>query len=137
MMVVDASVAIKWIVPERDSQQAKLFLQTHLSQKEKILVPDLFYYEIANTLTTKFVIPANKGLALLREIFKFDLLLYHPVQDDIESAIRLSREFKTSVYDMLYAVVAQKHKTILVTADERFVKITKFSFVRLLSEYRI
>ncbi len=133
-MVVDASVAIKWIVPEKDSQQAKLYLHSHLSQKEKILVPELFFYEIANTLTTKFTIPVSNGLALLRKIFQFNLILYHPGQGDIESATRLSREFKTSVYDMLYAVMAQKHNTILITADEKFAAKTKFSHVKLLAD---
>jgi len=35
---------------------------------------------------------------------------------------------------MLYAVIAKNHKTTLITADERFVKMTKFSHVKLLTE---
>lgn len=132
-MVVDASVGIKWIVLEKDSHYAELYLHDHLIKKEEIIVPDIFYYEIANTLLTKFSIPANKGLALLRKIYQVNLILYHPTQDDIENTFRFSRNFKTSFYDMLYAVVAKKHKTILITADERFFKLTKFPQVKLLS----
>lgn len=136
-MIIDASVGIKWIIPEHDSQYARLHLHNHLIQKEKILVPDLFYYEIANTLTTKFAVPTNKGLALLRKIFQFNLILYHPIQSDIENTTRLAREFKTSFYDMLYAVIAKRNKTILITADNRFVRRTKFPFVKALSKFKV
>ncbi|MBI5621043.1 PIN domain-containing protein, partial [Candidatus Gottesmanbacteria bacterium] len=55
--------------------------------------------------------------------------------DDVVKSALLAHKKKTSVYDMLYAVIAKRLGTDLITADDQFVRKTKFSHVKLLSEY--
>lgn len=137
MIIIDASVASKWILQgEKDEEKALKILSDHTDTKEQILVPEFIFYEIANTLATKTILTENKINNSLSVIFKANLLICHPVDKDIIQSTLLAKRYKTSVYDMLYAVVAKRHKTILITADNNFLRKTKFPFVKLISEYK-
>src|SRR3989338_9968867 len=135
MIVIDASVAIKWVEIEEDSQQALNIQKAHLMKLDDIIVPQLLYYEVANTFATKSF-TSEKYIKLgLSVIYDSRLNIKEIDKDDLYKASKLAKKFKTSVYDMIYAVIAKKHKTILVTADEKFIGKTKFPFVKLLNEY--
>lgn len=133
MIVIDASIAAKWILKnELDTDKALLILANHTSSVEKIIVPDLFFYEIANTLATKSKMILKELLIALEKIYQAKLNIYHPLEYDVIQATKMAKKYKTSVYDMLYAVVAKVHKTTLITADEQFVKQIGFKFIKLL-----
>lgn len=133
MIVVDASVVIKWINrDEQDSDLAYQLLYRHLKKLEEIIVPRLLFYEVANTLATKSKTSKEtikKGLNLL---LSSSLIIYPEQDKDLIEASTLAKDYRTSVYDMLYAVIAKKKKTRLITADKRFLEKTKFKFVKLL-----
>lgn len=137
MIVVDASVAFKWLKSKDEPyhKEALLILREHISNRNKILVPDILFIEIANSLVTKTDTTDKTIRDDLESLYSFNLEIRVPDISDITEAARQAKKNNTTVYDMLYAVVAKKHNTILVTADERFVRKTKFSFVKLLSEY--
>lgn len=136
MIVVDASVAFKWLKSENEPYREKaiMLLSEHLSNKNKILVPRLLFVEIANSLVTKTMTTDETIKDDLEYLFGVNLEVRDPEVGDLVKAARLAKKHKTSVYDMLYAVIAQKHDIILVTADVKFVKVMKFPFVKLISE---
>src|SRR3989338_6717502 len=107
MIVIDASVGIKWFrkTSEEFIDQALILLKNHLDDKEKIIRENLRFLNDQN------------------------LKIYSFTKDDYIESAMLSRKYKTTVYDMLYAVIARKLKTTLITADEKFVERTKFSYV--------
>jgi len=43
MIILDASVVIKWLQEEADSEKARVFERQHVSGEEVIGVPDLLY----------------------------------------------------------------------------------------------
>lgn len=136
-MIIDASVALKWVLKGEDGQEkSRLLLNKHRDGKQKIVVPDLFFYEVANTLATKTELSVVEVSESLTIIFEAGLVVYRPTEKDILQAAKLAKKYKTSVYDMLYAVIARKHKTRLITADENFVKKTGFKFVKLLKDIK-
>ena len=54
MIVLDASVTLKWVwAHEPQSEAALIFRDQHLAGANRIAVPELFFYEIANGLATK------------------------------------------------------------------------------------
>lgn len=133
MIVIDASIAVKWIkTDETDSGKAKAIYDQHIDGKEKIVVPQWFFIEIGNYLVTQSKSTINHIRKLMDLLFNSNLEIYQTQEDDIIEAILLARKYETTVYDMLYAVVAKRHKTILITADDRFCRLTKFSHVKLL-----
>ena len=133
MIAIDTSVAAKWVLEyEQDSDKAFVILEKHKFSVEEIIVPELFFYEIANMLATKSSMTIKEMISALSKIYQANLNIYHPLETDVNEAAKLAKKYKTSVYDMLYAVITKTRKTILITADEQFVKQTKFKFVKLL-----
>ena len=138
MIVVDSSVAFKWLKTkdEPHSEQASTLLSMHIQGETRIITLSLLFIEIANALSTKTATKPNIIRRDLDILYDLDLEVYRETADDIVTASLLARKKKTSVYDMLYAVVAKRLGTDLITADEQFVRKTKFAHVKLLSEYR-
>lgn len=135
MIVVDASIVFKWIKSgEEYREDALVFYRNHLNQSEEVIVPKLLYIEIANAVATK----SKSTPKAIREAMDFlseaQLNIYSEELDDLFEAALLARKHKTSVYDMLYAVIAKRKKAQLITADANFVKKTGFSFVKTLGE---
>ncbi|MDP3973862.1 MAG: type II toxin-antitoxin system VapC family toxin [Candidatus Daviesbacteria bacterium] len=135
MTVIDASVANKLFLPHEEGHflASKIF-RNHILQTQETLVPEFLFYEVANTLVTKGIISLWKITNALTRLYQIDLHIYHPVEKDLKDASRLAKKYHTSVYDMLYAVVAKKYKARLITADEKFAGATKFKFVQLLKD---
>lgn len=139
MIVIDASVGLKWLRRENEKHidEALLLLKNHSDDVENIVVPSLFYLEIANALVTKSKTKAGtikENLSFLNDI---NLKVDSFTKTDYIEASLLAKRYKTTVYDMLYAVIARKLNTILITADDKFIKKTKFKFVKFLSEYQV
>ncbi len=116
--VVDASVAIKWYVPEIHSADA---LQLRAAGNE-LNVPSLFYLEIANALSMK-VRKGELDRADAESIFaELTVLPLVHFSDAALAAGALSLAFQTqrSVYDCTYLALAVQLGAKLVTADQRF-----------------
>jgi predicted nucleic acid-binding protein len=135
MWVVDASVALKWVIDEEGSEAAGELAGEPLS------APGLLLAECANVLWVK----AQRKEISPQEVFeRLDLLrsapvLLVPVQDLVEDATRLAIELEHPVYDCLYLALAMRQDARLVTADRRLARAVRahgrFSpFLRLLGE---
>lgn len=137
MIVVDSSVAFKWLKSRNEPhyEKATTLLEQHLKAEIRILVPELLFIEIANALSTKTATKPSAIRSSLRALYDFGLEVYRGSDEDVIEASLLARKNKTSVYDMLYAVVAKKTGVEYITADEHFIRKTKFPYVKLLSEY--
>ena len=134
MIVIDTSVGIKLLNPqEKGSETAKKLLEEHYDRVNEIVIPNYFYIEAANAIATKKLSDEQiiSGIKLLIEC-NFG---YHPVsEDNLIRAALLAKKYRVSVYDMLYAVIAEANKAKLITADEKFVKKVKLPYIELLSE---
>ena len=134
MIVIDTSVGIKLINPqEKGSETVKKLLEEHYDRINEIVIPNYFYIEAANAIATKRLSDEEiiSGIKLLLDC-SFG---YHPVsEENLIRAALLAKKYHVSVYDMLYAVVAEANKTILITADEKFVRKVKLPYVKLLQD---
>lgn len=136
MIVIDASIANKLFLPhESDHTFASKLLQNHILQTQQILVPELLFYEVANTLATKSSVSLWKLTHALTRLYQTQLHIYHPEEKDLKNAANMAKKYHTSVYDMIYAVIAKKHHIQLITADEKFVQTTKLPYVKLLKDF--
>ena len=116
--VVDACVAIKWLIPETQSEDAAKLLNAN----HTLFAPDLLLAETGNVLWKKIragQISQAEGLQALEliqnsplQFFKTPLLL----QDAFDLATRLDR----SIYDCFYLALAIRQECQMVTADEKF-----------------
>lgn len=138
MIIVDTSIVLKWInEDEKEHNLALLLYKNHIERKEEIIVPRFLFIEAANALTTKTHSIAKTLKKDLNFIFNTFFVMHEETPEDILESVHLAKKYKTSVYDMLYAVIAKKKNTTLITADARFVEKTKFPFVKTLKEYSL
>ncbi|MGI8419997.1 MAG: type II toxin-antitoxin system VapC family toxin [Candidatus Levyibacteriota bacterium] len=135
MIIVDTSIAIKWLRADEDGHEEALILyKNHIEKINEIIVPELFYIEAANALATNKVLSKDdisEGMAFLYEAqFRKHQITHEAV---VEAAL-LANQYRTSVYDMLYAVIAKSKDALLVTADKKFARATNFFHVTLLTK---
>lgn len=135
MIVLDASVATKFInTQEKESDIAEMLLQAHIEEKGKIIVPSLLFFEVVNALATKTDLKEEYIKRGLRLLYDANFVIYEVNQEDVIEAALLAKRYKTSVYDMVYVIIAKNKKVNLITADNKFTNKVNFSFVQTLSK---
>src|SRR5580693_7112758 len=115
-IVVDASVALKWVLPEDDSDLADALLS------ERLIAPPLWLIEGANALWRNVrmgKIGANDAALLFRELSSAPVTSAH-ADEDAANALDLAIRLSHPIYDCIYIVLAQRENTYVVTADRRF-----------------
>ncbi|MDP4023123.1 type II toxin-antitoxin system VapC family toxin [Methylobacterium sp. NEAU 140] len=133
MIVVDASVAVKWFLDEPSSSQARALVEEDCVR----IAPEHVLAEVGQVLLKAIraryitVDHAHEALALLR-----DLVQLLPTRDLADSAIEIALEIGCTNYDALYVAAAERWGATLVTADaklqERLKLAGRTDIVRLL-----
>lgn len=121
--VVDASVAIKWFLPEVHSEAAARLLR----RAYRLLAPDLIWAEFGNALWKKWrrkEIEANVAQGILQDFRRFPVDV-HGSDLLVQTAWEIAVEFELTVYDSLYLALAQRTGCSLVTADSKFRNVLK------------
>ncbi len=120
-VVVDASVCLKWVFEENDSDKARSLLT--LSEKGDILLlaPDIWEYEIINGFASAIL--KNKLSYLHSSKFLKLILKVKPqtisMQDLSFKILRNCRDYQISAYDSAYVTLAIENGITLVSADEK------------------
>jgi predicted nucleic acid-binding protein len=127
-VVVDASLAIKWVLEEPYSAEAGALLDSWAAAGNKLLAPALFLYEIANVLT-KRIQRQQLTLAQAKERLRFFLEngpLLRQIADVHTRALELADRFRLPTsYDAHYLALAEFHSCDFWTADERLCNSVK------------
>lgn len=144
MIVVDASIALKWFIKEGDSEKAFDLLQRWKTQETLVLAPILLIYEITNTLyqnIRKGKIQGDKAAKSLKALMlsglEFDDAQYSALG---VRAIELAQQYGLkATYDAYYLALAEREGCELWTADIRLWKAVqgKIDWVRNLEDHNI
>jgi predicted nucleic acid-binding protein len=116
-VVVDASVAVKWFVPEELSTEARMVL----ADEYELLAPDLLWAELGNALWKKHrrrELDQRTASRLLRDFSRVPIK-FHPAGRWTEAALELAIRQGVTVYDGLYLALAAGNGCRLMTADRR------------------
>jgi predicted nucleic acid-binding protein len=117
--VIDASVAVKWLLPEPGSAAAAALLEG----PRKLIAPDLLRIEAAAAITRRVRLGQLSAADAQRmcehwlESLESGSVLLLPAVDHIGSAIALALEIKHPLQDCLYLAVARAYDAALVTSD--------------------
>lgn len=121
--VVDASVAIKWFVPEIHADAARRLLGEGIT----LLAPDLIWAEVANALWRKWrekELAAESVEGILNDFRRYPLRI-HTGESLYDVAWPVARSSGRTFYDSLYLALAMSNGCPLVTADLRFFNAIK------------
>lgn len=122
--VLDANVALKWVLAEPDSTKALQLRRDFLLAIHELVAPDFFEIEIAHALTRaerQGKIAIGQAAILWSDVLSTPPRLerFGPLVSD---AITISSQFRHGVYDCLYIVLAARENCELVTADDKPLK---------------
>lgn len=117
-VVVDASVAVKWFVPEVHAVAARRLLTGDVI----LLAPDLIWAEVANALWRKWregelAVEAVQGI--LTDFRRFPLHI-HACESLYDVTWPVAVATGRTFYDSLYLALAMSTGAPLVTADQRY-----------------
>ena len=139
LLVVDASVAVKWYVPEDLSEQAQTILDRCVDNGLELAVPDLICTEVGNALWKRQrsadprvqIAPelANEHVAKFLsdlDVFGFDIV---PTDGLLADAYALACQHDHPLYDAVYVALSKQRNCRLVTADKALHRIALSSNV--------
>jgi predicted nucleic acid-binding protein len=134
MIVLDSSVALKWIFSDEEGASPALALRdSYITGETEIAVPTLFLYEIANVLATKVKLTAEEAQQAFELLADFELEVHDLEREEYLAALAISDRYKVSVYDASYLVLAQRLDCCFITADRKFAeKVRHLGVVTLL-----
>lgn len=123
--VVDASVAVKWFIPEVHSVAATRLLQPRIH----VLAPDLIHPEIGNILwkKTRRKEVTHREASEILTAFKTVDLEVHPSAVLLAPAFEIATSLDRTVYDSLYLALAVVQDCALITADQKFYSVVATS----------
>jgi predicted nucleic acid-binding protein len=122
-LVVDASIAVKWVLPEADSGRAVAMRETD----EDLIAPSLVCAEIG-TAICRAVIRGDLPAADAREYLKVATAHYQriiPLVELADAAIAFATKLRHPIYDCFYFALAERERCALVTADARLIAVAK------------
>jgi predicted nucleic acid-binding protein len=143
-VVVDASVAVKWVLPEARTDRAQALMAASIQARQRLVGTPHLAIEVVNAIFQRRrrgppeerLSEAEADQALAR-FLAFPLELLSPASL-YEQAFAFARTHRLSnVYDSAYVVLAQLLNTTLWTADETLLNAlgTAAPWVRFLGAF--
>ena len=120
ILIIDASVAVKWILPE---PLRPLALRLRRSSSHQLYAPAFLDVELANVLwknVRKGTIDREEAGIRIGQLPEWRLTR-HPDASLVEAAFDLAARLDRTVYDCLYLALAVRLGGLMVTVDERFI----------------
>jgi predicted nucleic acid-binding protein len=120
--VVDASVLAKLFLDEPGKEAALRLKSEHLSNAVTLIVPELLFLEVLNTLRYKYQ-SAPVLSKVNAALFDLQLVIKNIDFSLIEKSIENSIKHNITIYDAVYVALAEIEGCELVTADKELYKI--------------
>ncbi len=122
-VVVDASVAFKWLVEEEHSDKATDLVRRWDDEGSRLAAPQLMSFEVANALHRRvargdFAVDVAAGL--MEDLMSFGIAFHHGTELHRRALELASLLQQGAVYDAHYLALAESLGCELWTADRRF-----------------
>lgn len=121
--VLDASVAIKWALPEADSLKALALRDDYRNAIHELIAPDIFQIEVAHALTRaerRNILQRGEALKELVLLMQARPRLY-PFGALLGRAVEISSLAGIGVYDSVYVALSEREQCPIVTSDNRLI----------------
>jgi predicted nucleic acid-binding protein len=124
-LVLDASVAVKWVLPdpvdEPDTDRAAQLLNAVRDNQVELLQPPHWFAEVAAVIARLRPEIANQAVDLLDALdlaVDADASIY-------KRASGIARQLDQHLFDTLYHALALERNAVLVTSDQRYLRKAK------------
>lgn len=139
VLVLDTSVFIKWYRQhEEHAAEALALRDAYLAGDVLLVEPDVAVYEFANVMRYMDELSTEQVQLAVDALLALPIRWLKPDADLMTHTVALARERDTTVYDTVFAALAQAVGALYVTADMRFVRRSgDLDFVRPLAGFRL
>lgn len=122
--VVDASVAVKWFMKEKEDDRAAAFAlrRRHIEGKSRMIVPELFLLEVPNAIKVGRKATEDELARVLDTLHDLDLQVERHSWDVLRKANAIAWAYHLTWYDGVYVALAEVLGFPLVTADEALMR---------------
>jgi predicted nucleic acid-binding protein len=121
-LVVDASVAAKWVLEEDGSDRANA-----LRAEGGLIAPSLVAAEIGNTLWKAvhrgLVSRADALVAVEAALLPFDALMAN--EELLARALEMAMDLSHPIYDCFYLALAERERAPIISADAKLLSAAK------------
>lgn len=118
-IVVDASVVVKWFIPERHHEQAVSLLDAYVEGSVETVAPAHLPFEVANALVYSDLLDDATVETCMDAFAAFDIDLYR--FEHIDGTVETSVSAGVTMYDAAYVALASQRNCQCYTADERLI----------------
>jgi predicted nucleic acid-binding protein len=136
-LVVDCSVAAKWVLHEAGHIRALDLLQEERAGKVALIAPDLLLAEFASLIAKR---TRRKQISLDLAEHSFRLMqqsapMLFATQPLLEAALKLALDHQLSLWDCVYLALAIAVGCPMITADRRLFRsgVSRHPAIRLLN----
>jgi predicted nucleic acid-binding protein len=115
-IVIDASVAVKWVLREAGTDEALAL------RGEQLMAPELWLAEAANALWRHVrlgELTSEQALSRMHDLTDAPVAVF-AIEPQVERALALAIELAHPIYDCFYLALALARDTHVVTDDRRF-----------------
>lgn len=118
MIVLDASVAIKWFLREPETDQALALVRSLFAGTEIAMVPELFYYEVFSVVIRKHQDPPGWAAGGWPWLMRVPLKRL-PMDSALAGVMMEFVKAGLTGYDAAYAAMARQYGVPWMTFDDR------------------
>ena len=122
--VVDASVAVKWFIKEREDDRKAAFAlrRRHIEGQSRMIVPELFLLEVPNAIKASKRASEDELSKVITTLHDLDLQIERHSWDVLRKANAIAWAYNLTWYDGVYVALAEVLGYPLVTADEALMR---------------
>jgi predicted nucleic acid-binding protein len=122
--VVDASVAVKWFIREREADREEAFAlrRRHVEGRTRMIVPELFLLEVPNAIKASKRASEDELSKVITTLHDLDLQIERHSWDVLRKANAIAWAYNLTWYDGVYVALAEVLGYPLVTADEALMR---------------
>ncbi len=122
--VLDASVAVRWFILERESDREAAFTLRwrHVEGRTRMIVPELFLLEVPNAIKASKRASEDELSEVITALHDMDLQIERHSWDVLRKTNAIAWAYNLTWYDGLYVALAEVLGFPLVTADEALMR---------------
>lgn len=123
-LVLDTSVALKWFVEEgeEDVPIARELQEAYLKQKCTLTAPQLLFFELTNGLLAGRKLSPREVVNAVEYVHSLDLRIEPLHWATLARSVDIASSCGATVYDSYFLAMALESHSLLVTADEVFLR---------------
>ncbi|MFB3888351.1 MAG: type II toxin-antitoxin system VapC family toxin [Candidatus Bathyarchaeia archaeon] len=117
-VVLDSSVVVKWFSAEVKTDAALKLRDSYVQGSMQLTISEVLVAEVANALRYKPDYDTEKLRKALAGLLGLHLNVVHLNEGIVARTVEIAYEGKVTFYDALPVAIAERRKTVCVTADE-------------------